>query len=248
MRYLRGMAHALAACARVVRADSRRGTDADRRHAESLARDLAATLKEAYHGHGSEGRRWFEPVLTYAKGVLPRAGWAAYLAFADPELRCIGIESRAFLTERMSAPDYTATGEPEYAETLSRCRAWYRGASDLGIAVVDRCDGGVADALTEGGPIANQGGGEPSPSWSQWRSPAAWSRTVTPCRWRSAKACPGRLVGNPGIFPPTSVLRPLVYGRGGSSSGDERSRGAAAFCRFWDGLETENRGRAGATA
>ena len=44
-----------------------------------------------------------------------------------------------------------------YRETMERCIAWFQGANDAGLALVDMSDGGCCDGLTENGLNHNQG-------------------------------------------------------------------------------------------
>ena len=52
---------------------------------------------------------------------------------------------------------YDLTGDRRWADTLDRCRAWFLGANDTGIVLLDATSGGGCDGLKQDGRNENQG-------------------------------------------------------------------------------------------
>jgi len=52
---------------------------------------------------------------------------------------------------------YAVTGDPRWQAGLLRCEAWFLGANDAGISLVDNITGGCCDGLHRTGRNENQG-------------------------------------------------------------------------------------------
>jgi glycosyltransferase involved in cell wall biosynthesis len=90
--YPRAMAHAVCGCYHYLTRFP--GASLPEAALEKMAGDLVAAFEAA----ASEGWEWFEDVLTYSNGVLPRALLLAYRATHVERYRDVALESLEFLT------------------------------------------------------------------------------------------------------------------------------------------------------
>ena len=85
--------------------------------------------------------------------LTPAGGWS--LGEPRPGFDQQPIEVAALADACARAHD--VTGEPAWGEALRRCEAWFDGANDIGIPLVDADSGGGCDGLEAAGRNENQG-------------------------------------------------------------------------------------------
>lgn len=103
---LRGQAFAMAACAHVLEAGAEGAVELPecwRQQLTAYMERTERTLNGTFRRVSGEGWRWFEPAMTYGNGTLPWAMLRTYRVTGNPETLSSGIESLAFLLERMTA-------------------------------------------------------------------------------------------------------------------------------------------------
>ena len=85
--------------------------------------------------------------------VTPVGGWARGEPRPGYDQQPIEVAALADACGRA----LTLTGDPHWAAGLERCRAWFLGANDTGVMLLDVISGGGCDGLTRHGRNENQG-------------------------------------------------------------------------------------------
>ena len=150
-----------------ARGSDRTWASADWRWPEARLRYANAVLPETLlaAGHLLGEPRWVERgldmldwlLVTETAGdhlsVTPVGGWA--LGEPRPGFDQQPIEVAALADACARAHDMTH--DPRWAEAALLCVAWFEGANDVGVAMIDRVSGGGFDGLERGGRNDNQG-------------------------------------------------------------------------------------------
>jgi hypothetical protein len=105
---LRGQAYALAACAHLLEAAEAGAIECPAEWTSQLAHHLVRlekSLVSAFRSQADGQWDWFEPVMTYANGLLPWALLRACRVTGHPEALETGLRSLRFLLRCMTAPE-----------------------------------------------------------------------------------------------------------------------------------------------
>jgi hypothetical protein len=85
--------------------------------------------------------------------VTPTGGWAAGEPRPGFDQQPIEVSSLADACARA----FELTGDPRWSRAVGRAAAWFEGANDLGVALIDEATGGCCDGLERDGRNENQG-------------------------------------------------------------------------------------------